>query len=165
MDIDSKNLVQINNVKSVNNESVNESESDNCHGKVVGTPARQEGLAEQSVCANVPFLSHVVTEGGEVSDGDDVTENSQGDVNGDLWSVMFEEMVLGQEPGGSLLGVNPEVSDLVEAWSGDSIDTPQWCWDKVMLAQQVMQNGYPNAWGAHIPVNTKWNLELLEQLL
>ena len=29
----------------------------------------------------------------------------------------------------------------------------------------VLREGYPNRWGARRPVRTKWNLELLEELL
>ena len=30
---------------------------------------------------------------------------------------------------------------------------------------QVLEEGYPNRWGARIPIETKWNLDLFEQLL
>ena len=35
----------------------------------------------------------------------------------------------------------------------------------VQLCHEVMTRGYPNAWGAQIPLDTKWNLELLDSLL
>ena len=34
-----------------------------------------------------------------------------------------------------------------------------------MVAHIVRKNGYPNRFGARIPVKSKWNLERLEQLL
>ena len=37
--------------------------------------------------------------------------------------------------------------------------------DDVRLAETVKCLGYPNAYGAKIPLNTKWNLALFEQLL
>ena len=43
--------------------------------------------------------------------------------------------------------------------------TPEWCWHKVELCQRVMKEGYPNAWGARIPVYSPWNLELFKSLL
>ena len=35
----------------------------------------------------------------------------------------------------------------------------------IQIHQQVIRNGYPNRWGAKIPVKTKWNLKLLEEWL
>ena len=43
--------------------------------------------------------------------------------------------------------------------------SPENCWNKVYLNQLVMQNGYPNAWGARIPVESGWNITLLKSLL
>ena len=31
--------------------------------------------------------------------------------------------------------------------------------------EQVFQKGYPNRWGARIPINSRWNLDLMESLL
>ena len=33
------------------------------------------------------------------------------------------------------------------------------------LHKEVMEKGYPNRWGAWIPVSSKWNLELFAELL
>ena len=38
-------------------------------------------------------------------------------------------------------------------------------WDKVELHNKVMEGGYPNAWGARIPIYSKWNVPLLKTLL
>ena len=35
----------------------------------------------------------------------------------------------------------------------------------IALHEEVIKNGYPNRWGARVPVSTKWNLELFEALL
>ena len=35
----------------------------------------------------------------------------------------------------------------------------------IWLHNQVMEKGYPNRWGARIPVHSGWNIELLEELL
>ena len=35
----------------------------------------------------------------------------------------------------------------------------------IQLHNQVRQGGYPNRWGARIPVASRWNLELFEELL
>ena len=35
----------------------------------------------------------------------------------------------------------------------------------ILLSKQVRQGGYPNRWGAKIPIETHWNIELLEALL
>ena len=35
----------------------------------------------------------------------------------------------------------------------------------IELCKQVREKGYPNRWGARIPVSTKWNLGLFERLL
>ena len=37
--------------------------------------------------------------------------------------------------------------------------------EDLQLHQEVLEKGYPNRWGAQIPVKTKWNLELLQALL
>ena len=37
--------------------------------------------------------------------------------------------------------------------------------EDIRLHQEVLTKGYPNRWGAHIPVNTKWNLERFQELL
>ena len=37
--------------------------------------------------------------------------------------------------------------------------------EDIRLHNQVLELGYPNRWGAKIPVNTKWNLQLLQELL
>ena len=39
------------------------------------------------------------------------------------------------------------------------------CWSKVELCNYVMQHSYLNAWGARIPVESGWNLKLLDSLL
>ena len=43
--------------------------------------------------------------------------------------------------------------------------TPEWCWNMVELCKAVMKGGYPNAWGARIPVYSKWNIPLLREML
>ena len=42
-----------------------------------------------------------------------------------------------------------------------------WCTtdEDVRLHNEVLKGGYPNRWGARRPVTTRWNLELLEELL
>ena len=53
---------------------------------------------------------------------------------------------------------NSEVIDHGPAWE-------KFCWDMVRLSEQVMSEGYPNARGARIEVESGWNLNLLESLL
>ena len=56
---------------------------------------------------------------------------------------------------------------------GNSLETEdQWVrsWrdkneEDFRMHQEVWKKGYPNRWGARVPVNTKWNLELMQQLL
>ena len=35
----------------------------------------------------------------------------------------------------------------------------------LQMHQRVLTGGYPNRWGARIPIDTKWNLKLFAQLL
>ena len=35
----------------------------------------------------------------------------------------------------------------------------------IRMHQEVLHKGYPNRWGAQIPVQTRWNLQLLDTLL
>ena len=37
--------------------------------------------------------------------------------------------------------------------------------EDIALHQEVLNKGYPNRWGAKIPVRTKWNLQLFSSLL
>ena len=37
--------------------------------------------------------------------------------------------------------------------------------EDVRIHQEVLELGYPNRWGARKPIQTRWNLELLEELL
>ena len=53
-----------------------------------------------------------------------------------------------------------------ESILNDSLSvTPQYVWDMVKLCNEVMKRGYPNAWGARIPLKLRWNLTLMESLL
>ena len=51
-----------------------------------------------------------------------------------------------------------EEPGLVKAWMANN-DAD------IKLHHQVLQGGYPNRWGARIPVQSTWNLELLAGLL
>ena len=58
--------------------------------------------------------------------------------------------------------VTDEKVNPVERLSPDNGASAQnWCWEKVKLCHRVQQLGYPNAWGARIPIYSPWNLELL----
>ena len=37
--------------------------------------------------------------------------------------------------------------------------------ERIRVCNFVMEHGYPNAWGAQVPVESGWNLELLDSLL
>ena len=55
-------------------------------------------------------------------------------------------------------GMLPLFSDIARGWLS-STDYDIWLHDK------VWERGYPNRWGAMIPVKSTWNLELMESLL
>ena len=57
-------------------------------------------------------------------------------------------------------------NDEVIKWDPDWIQARRAKEDKdITLHQEVLEKGYPNRWGARIPVKTKWNLDRFEQLL
>ena len=81
-------------------------------------------------------------------------------VDGSWWSWKEEGVDLDREGGERL------ITQSANDWVGnENTVTPGWCWDKVELCNKVISGGYPNAWGARIPVKSGWDLELLEQLL
>ena len=52
-------------------------------------------------------------------------------------------------------------------WGGRSCDNELGIgkWELVALCEEVISKGYPNAWGARIPLKPWWNLSLLDSLL
>ena len=85
------------------------------------------------------------------------------------WEHVSELMYLGHGEWGF-----PE--DGMSEDRGETKDTIQWDpeWVRnwrmsvdrdVALHHQVRQGGYPNRWGARIPIAKKWNIELLQELL
>ena len=44
-------------------------------------------------------------------------------------------------------------------------ETDEYSWEAVRLAEKVKREGYPNAYGAHIPIKSKWNLDKLRKML
>ena len=103
-------------------------------------------------------------------------------MNGSFTNVAFNvediiELGFGDE---QIMLINGD-SDREEAWDSEQlIDSVQntetvvnskWSEvksdhiDRVRLCEQVMWKGYINAWGARIPLETNWNLELLASLL
>ena len=59
--------------------------------------------------------------------------------------------------------LDKEENDTVDNY--DCIENTDMRMKMVDLCEEVMSKGYPNAWGAQIPIYSPWNLEVFEQLL
>ena len=129
------------------------------------------GKGNTETTENQPHPGGELTEnqphpGGEPTQGWEIMKIF--DVNKEQWQVQLDWAYLGE---GEWVPEDRQL-DAQQAGEGqiERVSELEGKWmcqldPDIKLHMEVMKKGYPNRWGARIPVKSKWNLELMESLL